>query len=83
MRSIKIVFSLCVGLLLAGLLLHSGILTADGGKPLPDPWSLVADGGKPLPDPWIIADGGKPLPDPWLIADGGKPLPDPWVGVTS
>ena len=38
MRSIKIVFSLCIGLLLAGLLLHSGILTADGGKPLPDPW---------------------------------------------
>ena len=69
MRSIKIVFSLCVGLLLAGLLLHSGILTADGGKP--------------LPDPWIIADGGKPLPDPWVIADGGKPLPDPWVGVAS
>jgi hypothetical protein len=71
MRSIKIVFLLCVVLMLAGLLLHSRILTADGGKPVPDPWTLVADGGKPVPDPWT------------LVADGGKPVPDPWIGIAS
>ena len=51
MRSIKVALLLCL-LTLAGLLLHSGILTADGGKPVPNPW-VVADGGKPVPNPWM------------------------------
>jgi len=49
--SIKVAFLLCL-LTLAGLMLHPGILTADGGKPMPNPW-LVADGGKPMPNPWL------------------------------
>jgi hypothetical protein len=52
MRSIKIVFLFCVVLLAAGLLLHSTVLAADGGKPVPNPW-LTADGGKPVPNPWL------------------------------
>ncbi len=64
MRKIKIVFLFCVALLMADLLLHSGVLTADGGKPAPNPW-VIADGGKPAPNPWLIADGGKPAPNPW------------------
>jgi hypothetical protein len=81
MRSIKVALLLCL-LTLAGLLLHSGILTADGGKPVPNPW-VVADGGKPVPNPWLVADGGKPVPNPWLVADGGKPVPNPWLGIAS
>ena len=50
MHSIKIIV-LCVALLISGLLLHSAVLTADGGKPVPNPW-LTADGGKPVPNPW-------------------------------
>ena len=69
MRSMKIVFLLCVALLIAGLMLHSGFLTADGGRP--------------LPTPWFTADGGRPLPTPWLVADGGRPLPTPWIGIAS
>jgi hypothetical protein len=69
MRSIKVVFSLCVVLLLAGLIVHSSVLTADGGRP--------------LPRPWLTADGGRPLPQPWLTADGGRPLPRPWSGIAS
>jgi len=39
----------CCGLLtLAGLMLHPGILTADGGKPMPNPW-LVATAANPCP----------------------------------
>jgi hypothetical protein len=52
MRSIKMVLLFCVALLVAGLLAHSRVLTADGGKPVPNPW-LVADGGKPVPNPWL------------------------------
>jgi len=65
MRRIKIVFMFCGALLVAGLLLQSGVLAADGGRPTPNPW-VVADGGKPTPNPWLIADGGKPTPNPWL-----------------
>ena len=82
MRSVKFISGFSLGLLLAGLMLHSTALTADGGKPVPDPW-IMADGGKPVPDPWILADGGKPVPDPWILADGGKPVPDPWIGIAS
>ena len=82
MRSIKTVFLLCVAFLIAGLLLHSAVFTADGGAPLPRPW-LTADGGAPLPRPWLTADGGAPLPRPWLTADGGAPLPRPWIGIAS
>ena len=52
MRSIKTILLLCAALLLAGLVLHSGVFTADGGHPLPSPW-LTADGGHPLPSPWL------------------------------
>jgi len=52
MRSIKVVFLLCAVLAFAVLILHSKVLTADGGKPAPTPW-LVADGGKPAPTPWL------------------------------
>jgi hypothetical protein len=69
MRSLKILFLLCLALLMAGLILHSGVLTADGGRP--------------LPTPWFTADGGRPLPTPWLVADGGRPLPTPWIGIAS
>jgi hypothetical protein len=69
MRSIKTILLLCAALLLAGLVLHSGVFTADGGHP--------------LPSPWLTADGGHPLPSPWLTADGGHPLPSPWLGVAS
>ena len=69
MRSMKIVFLLCVALLMTGLMLYSGASTADGGRP--------------LPTPWFTADGGRPLPTPWLVADGGRPLPTPWVGIAS
>jgi hypothetical protein len=65
MRRIKIVFMFCVVLFVAGLMVHFSVLTADGGKPTPNPW-VVADGGKPTPNPWLIADGGKPTPNPWL-----------------
>ena len=65
MRSIKVTFSLCLLLTLAGLMWHSSVMTADGGKPAPTPW-LVADGGKPAPTPWLVADGRKPAPTPWL-----------------
>jgi hypothetical protein len=69
MRSLKILFLLCLALLMADLILHSGVLTADGGRP--------------LPTPWFTADGGRPLPTPWLVADGGRPLPTPWIGIAS
>jgi hypothetical protein len=69
MHSTKIIFVLCVALLISGLLLHSAVLTADGGKP--------------VPNPWLFADGGKPVPNPWLTADGGKPVPNPWHGIAS
>ena len=69
MRSMKMVFLLCVALLTAGLMLYSGVLSADGGRP--------------LPTPWFTADGGRPLPTPWLVADGGRPLPTPWIGIAS
>jgi hypothetical protein len=65
MRSIKIVFLLCMAVLAGVLLLNSTVITADGGKPVPNPW-LAADGGKPVPNPWLVADGGKPVPNPWL-----------------
>ena len=65
MRSIKMVLLFCVALLVAGLLAHSRVLTADGGKTVPNPW-LTLDGGKPVPNPWLVADGGKPVPNPWL-----------------
>jgi hypothetical protein len=65
MRRIKIVFMFCVALLVAGLLLQSGVLAADGGRPVPNPW-LSADGGRPVPNPWLVADGGRPVPNPWL-----------------
>jgi hypothetical protein len=82
MRYIKVTFSLCLLLTLAGLMWYSSVMTADGGKPAPTPW-LVADGGKPAPTPWLVADGGKPAPTPWLVADGGKPAPTPWLGIAS
>jgi hypothetical protein len=64
MRSIKMVFLFCVALLATALLLHSTVLTADGGRPVPNPW-LKADGGRPVPNPWLTADGGRPVPNPW------------------
>jgi|HubBroStandDraft_3_1064219.scaffolds.fasta_scaffold976042_1 hypothetical protein len=69
MRRIRIVFMFCVVLLVAGLMVHFSVLTADGGRP--------------LPTPWFTADGGRPLPTPWLVADGGRPLPTPWIGIAS
>ncbi len=70
-----------------------GILTADGGDPVPIPWHKVA--AVPSSEPSVlIADGGDPVPIPWhkvaavpssepsvLIADGGDPVPIPWHKV--
>jgi hypothetical protein len=64
MRSVKVVFLLCVLLLLAGFACNTGVSTADGGRPVPNPW-LTADGGRPVPNPWLVADGGRPVPNPW------------------
>jgi hypothetical protein len=54
MRFVKILFVLGMAILLAGVAMHTAVLSADGGAPLPIPPSasvLVADGGAPLPIP--------------------------------
>ena len=83
MRLAKTLFALCTAILLAGVVLHTAVLTADGGRPLPTPPNnlFFADGGRPLPTPpaQFVADGGRPLPTPPAqhVADGGRPLPTP------
>jgi hypothetical protein len=66
MRFVKILFVLCTAILLAAVVIHTAVLVADGGRPLPVPPKLVADGGRPLPVPpkKMVADGGRPLPVP-------------------
>ena len=84
MRLVKILIVLCTAILLAGVVFHTAVLTADGGRPMPIPPKkvLVADGGRPLPIPKkvLVADGGRPMPIPpkkELVADGGRPIPIP------
>src|SRR6266849_1244686 len=86
MRLAKTLFVLCTAMLLAGVVFHTAVLTADGGRPLPTPPTkspFVVDGGRPLPTPpaQLVADGGRPLPtpptkSPFFVA-GGRPLPTP------
>jgi hypothetical protein len=76
MRLVKILFVLCVVLLLAGTAvltdgMHRGsqpgtstIPTADGGRPVPNPWFIGPQDGFGV----LTADGGRPVPNPWLIA---------------
>jgi hypothetical protein len=84
MRLAKTLFAICTAILLAGVVLHTAVPSADGGRPLPTPPNSVffADGGRPLPRPpaQLIADGGRPLPTPPTkrgLFDGGRPLPTP------
>jgi hypothetical protein len=86
MRLAKTLFPVCSAILLAGVVIHAGVLSADGGRPLPTPPKVVlmADGGRPLPTPpgQLVADGGRPLPTPPTrsgFLDGGRPLPTPPV----
>ena len=60
---------------LRNLLAQEGVLTANGGGPIPpSPWM---NGGGPIPpSPW--SNGGGPIPpSPW--SNGGGPIPpSPW-----
>jgi hypothetical protein len=72
MRLVKILFVLCTAILLAGVVFHTAVLRADGGRPYPiPPKSVIADGGRPYPIPpkapvvsFLVADGGRPYPIP-------------------
>ena len=72
MRLVKILFVLCTAILLAGVVFHTAVLRADGGRPYPiPPKKVVADGGRPYPIPpkspatiLLVADGGRPYPIP-------------------
>jgi hypothetical protein len=71
MRLVKILFVLCTAILLAGVVFHTAVLRADGGRPYPIPPKQVADGGRPYPIPpksaatiFLVADGGRPYPIP-------------------
>lgn len=74
MRLVRILFVLCTAILLAGVVFHTAVLRADGGRPYPIPPKapaavavMVADGGRPYPIPpkkTLIADGGRPYPIP-------------------
>ena len=71
MRLDKNLFPLCTAILLAGVVFHTAVLSADGGRPLPTPPAqFVADGGRPLPTPPTrpgFLDGGRPLPTPPFV----------------
>ena len=71
MRLVKILFVLCTAILLAGVVFHTAVLQADGGRPYPiKPKALIADGGRPYPIPpkspaiTLVAEGGRPYPIP-------------------
>jgi hypothetical protein len=71
MRLVKILFVLCTAILLAGVVFHTAVLRADGGRPYPIPPKMVADGGRPYPIPpkapatiLLVADGGRPYAIP-------------------
>jgi hypothetical protein len=70
MRLVKILFVLCTAILLAGVVFHTAVLRADGGRPYPIPPKMVADGGRPYPIPpkapatiLLVADGGSTVRD--------------------
>jgi hypothetical protein len=72
MRLVKILFVLCTAILLAGVVFHTDVMRADGGRPYPiPPKTAIADGGRPYPIPpktsatiLLVADGGRPYPIP-------------------
>jgi hypothetical protein len=82
----KTMFALCTAILLAGVVFHTAVLSAYGGRPLPTPPNnlISADGGRPLPTPpaQLLGDGGRPLPTPPGFFDGGRPLPTPPLAGT-
>ena len=73
MRLVKILLVLCTAILLVGVVFHTVVLKADGGRPYPIPGrTVIADGGRPYPIP------SKPsVPAAILVADGGRPYPIP------
>ena len=78
MRLVKTLFLLGTAILLAGVLLHAAVLSADGGRPMPRPPAVqlggFVDGGRPMPRPPASRSG-------LLVADGGRPMPRPPLSV--
>ena len=73
MRLVKILFVLCTAILLAGVVFHTAVMRADGGRPYPiPPKKEIADGGRPYPIP-----PKSPAALTFLVADGGRPYPIP------
>lgn len=55
MRFVRTLFVLGTAILLAGVAVHTAVLTAEGGRPYPAP---------PKTTGLVIAEGGRPYPGP-------------------
>jgi len=55
MRFVRTLFVLGTAILLAGVAIHTAVLTAEGGRPYPtppkSPGLVIAEGGRPYPSP--------------------------------